>query len=158
MLSNTFHGAGNTVSHDFAAQIDAIAPPAPLTAANYTAALAWQASPPALAVRITVTLATSFSLSISAGGVTIPGAPVAITVVAGPVDAAQSELTGAGATVGEPTEWNAVRFVPRDAYRNVPPLGAVDLTALSLEFTPAVDDVKEFAVRCFLQGFCPRVL
>lgn len=146
--------AGNTVALDFSAQMDAVLPPAPLTDDTFTAALVWQPSPPALAVRINATLATSISLAVSAGGIAIPGSPVDIKVVAGPINGGESELTGAGAAVGEPTEWNPVRFVPRDAFRNIPPLGAVDLTTLALEFTPAVEQIKNFTVRIAI-FMCP---
>lgn len=138
--------AGNRVAEDFSNQLDIPQPPAPFTAETFSTSFVWQPSLPAVAVRINATLATPASLAISSRSATIPGSPVVFTVDAGVLSALESELTGSGAAYGEPGEWNQVRFVPRDAFRNIPAIGAVDMASVALEFMPPVTDIKPFTV------------
>jgi hypothetical protein len=108
-------------------------------------------------MRINATIAATALISVSAASIALPGSPIAFSVVAGALSASESELTGSGAAFGEPGEWNPVRFVLRDAFRNVPAVGAVDMATLALEFTPVVADIKPFTVRSRLwPGSCVR--
>ena len=134
--------AGNTVTSDFTAQLDAIVTPATLSATTFSHTVTWQASPPAAVVTVTATLATPFSLDISASAAAVPGSPLAVTVVPGPFDADESTLTGSGASSGEPAEYNPVRLVPRDAFQNVLEASALDPATLALSATPALDDLS----------------
>ena len=139
--------AGNNVAQDFSPQVDIPAPPSPLNGSNFAATRSWRPTPPATLLTLQATLAVSVSLDLSVNALAIPGSPRAISIVAGVVNDTMSTLTGAGAAAGEPAELNPVRLVPRDRYGNLLAEGRLAVGDLSLEFTPAADDVRPFTVR-----------
>jgi hypothetical protein len=142
--------AGNNVTMNYTPQIDAVIPPAPLTSTTFSSSITWQPSPPAAVIHINSTAALSFSLPLSANGHPLPGSPLPLAIAAGPVDSFLSEVTGSGTSEGEPGEWNPVRLVPRDAFRNVLAAGALAVESLSLELTPLASSLRPFVVRALV--------
>lgn len=148
-LSATVH-AGNNVTVNYTPQIDAIIPPMPLMRNTFSSFITWQPSPPAAVIHINATAALALLLPLSANGHPLPGTPLPLAITAGPVDTLQSGITGSGASAGEPGEWNPVRLVPRDAFRNVLEVGVLTVESLTLELTPPANSLRPFVVRSLL--------
>ena len=140
---------------DFTGQLDPVAPPSPLTAADFTSTTSWRASPAAAIISVTAEKAVAVAIDISAASFALPGSPLGINIVPGPADAGQSALIGAGVSTGEPAEWNEVRLQPQDQYGNVLDAGALDVADLSLQFTPGSAEVQAFEVRSLDKGRAP---
>jgi hypothetical protein len=120
----------------------------PVTTLAFSAAFTWDAGAQQLGLDVVITAAGVFSLAVALRGEALPGSPLAVTVVPGPLAGTMSALVGVGAVAADPGQSNEVALVLRDAFGNLLPPAAVSPASVSLSVTPAAAAVAAFQVCC----------
>lgn len=132
--------AGNEIQDDRSYTLQPQLYPMPQSAAGWEYSTVWDASVNVLSLLLTIHDPGSYAITLKMAYEDF--APMAFTVVPGPLSVAASEVTGAGTRFGEDNAWSSLRIVPRDgsAAANALLPSTLDAAKFSLLSTPAVAD------------------